>query len=244
MNRQTLFRMMSGSILTVAAIGLALNSQATLAAPETAATQVAPAASHGDSALPALEVKDGHAEKAGAAHAAEAGEHGDPAAKLIELNPVPFIFTILIFVVLVIVLRLTAWKPILAGLKEREESIRSSIEAAAKARADAERTTKELEAKMAEAARQGAVQLQQAKDDALKLADAIRKQAEAESVALKDRAMRDIEAAKQQALSDINGRAADLGISVARKILQRDMTVADQQKIVEESLAELGSAKI
>jgi F-type H+-transporting ATPase subunit b len=230
MSRQRLFRW---CFLAVAVAGLAGFSPALRAEPETAP------AGHAASAEGA-----GHAVEAGAGHAKEGGHEGNPADELTKINPIPFIFTIAVFVVLLVVLRMTAWKPILAGLKEREDSIRKSIEAAAKARADADRTTKELEAKMAEAQRQGALALQQAKADALKLAESIRAQAEAESAALKDRTMRDIEAAKQQALSDINGRAADLGISVARKILQREVTVADQQKIVEESLAELGTTKI
>jgi F-type H+-transporting ATPase subunit b len=236
MSRQTLLGTIRWSILAVVVFGATHLSAVALAQTEPAAsTHVMAVETTGPS-----EAKDTHAEKAGAAKHGEEG--GEPSVT--ELNPIPFIFTILIFVTLLIVLRFTAWKPILAGLKAREDSIRKSIEAAAKARADADRTTQELEARMAEAQRQGALALQQAKADALKLAESIRAQAEAESAALKDRTLRDIEAAKQQALSDINGRAADLGISVARKILQREVTVADQQRIVEESLAELGTTKI
>lgn len=159
----------------------------------------------------------------------------------VDVNPLKpdLIVTIIIFGVLLLVLRVTAWKPILQGLKARETAIREGIEAAAKARAEAERTTKELEAKIAEAQRQGAQALTQAKADAQKLAESIRAQAEAEAAAMKDRALRDIEAAKQQALADINGRAADLGTAIARKILQRNVTVEDQQRLVEESLGQL-----
>ena len=125
------------------------------------------------------------------------------------------------------------------GLKGREKAIRDSIEAAKRAKEDAERTTKELEAKMAEVQRQAAQQLQQAKADAVKIADTIRAQAETESAALKDRTLREIDAAKQQALSEINTHAAELGTAVARKILQRNVTADDQQRLVEESLADL-----
>ena len=82
-------------------------------------------------------------------------------------------------------------------------------------------------------------QLNQAKADALKVADTIRAQAESESAALKDRTLREIEAAKLQAVSEINTHAAELGTAVARKILQRSVTVDDQQRLVDESLAEL-----
>jgi len=156
-----------------------------------------------------------------------------------ELQLLPILTTIAIFVCLLIVLSKVAWKPILNGLQAREKAIRDSIEAAAKAKAEAEKMAGELEARMAEVQRQAAQQLQQAKADALKVADTIRQQAETEAAALKDRTLREIDGAKQQALTEINTHAAELGTAVARKILQRNVTADDQQRLVDESLAEL-----
>jgi F-type H+-transporting ATPase subunit b len=161
----------------------------------------------------------------------------EPQGGLLDPDLGTALFTIVIFLVLLAILGMTAWKPILAGLKGREKAIRDSIEAAQRAKADAERSGRELEAKMAEVQRQASQQLAQAKADAQKLAETIRQQAEAESAALKDRTLREIDAAKQQALTEINTHAAELGTAVARKILQRDVTVSDQQRLVEESLA-------
>ncbi len=49
--------------------------------------------------------------------------------------------------------------------------------------------------------------------------------AEAEATALKERTLREIEGAKQQALTEINNHAAELGTAVGkRKILQRNVT--------------------
>lgn len=163
--------------------------------------------------------------------------HGEGDVVSQELKLGPFIVTVAIFICLFLVLSKTAWKPIMTGLKNRENSIRESIEAAKKAKEEAERSGRELEAKMAEVQRQAALQLTQAKADAQKLADTIRTQAEAESAALKDRTLREIDAAKQQALGEINSHAAELGTSIARKILQRNVTVDDQQRLVDESLS-------
>jgi F-type H+-transporting ATPase subunit b len=92
---------------------------------------------------------------------------------------------------------------------------------------------------MEQVQREAAQQMTQAKADAVKVADGIRKQAETDSAALKDRTLREIDAAKQQALSEINTHAATLGTAVARKILQRQVNADDQERLVEESLAEL-----
>ena len=93
---------------------------------------------------------------------------------LLDADPGTAFFTVIIFVALLIILRVTAWKPILGGLKDRERAIRDSIEAAKKAKDEAERTTRELEARMAECSGRAAQQLQQAKADALKVAESIR----------------------------------------------------------------------
>jgi F-type H+-transporting ATPase subunit b len=170
------------------------------------------------------------------AFGAEAGA-AEATPGLTDIDAGTLIVTIVVFVALVLVLRVTAWKPIMAGLKGREMAIRDSIEAAERAQADAARTTKELQEKMAQAQREGAAQLAQAKADALKVAESIRAQAEADAGALKERTLREIDGAKQQALTEINTHAAELGVTIARKILQRNVTVDDQQRLVEESLA-------
>ena len=171
----------------------------------------------------------------------EAGKEGEKKEEggLLDIELGTALFTILIFLTLLVILRFTAWKPIMQGLKSREAAIRDAIEAAAKAKSDAEKTTRDLEAKMAEAQKMAAGQLAQAKADAQKVADTIRGQAETESAALKDRTLREIEAAKQQAVSEINSHAAELGTAIARRILQRQVTVDDQQKLVEQSLVEM-----
>jgi F-type H+-transporting ATPase subunit b len=212
------------SLAVLASAGMLTFASVTFGAPETA-----PAAH--ENVVERVETVSGHGD------AAHPHEEVDPTSAM--LDPTTLIFTIAVFIGLFIVLKLTAWKPIITGLKSREEAIRNSIEAAQRAKADAERTTRELEAKMADVQRAASQQLAQAKADAVKIADNIRAQAETESAALKERTLREIDAAKQQALSDINTHAATLGTAVARKILQRQVNADDQQRLVEESLAEL-----
>ena len=53
---------------------------------------------------------------------------------LLQLNPGLMIWTIVTFLVLLLVLRLVAWKPILAMLEARENKIRGDIDTAAQNR--------------------------------------------------------------------------------------------------------------
>jgi F0F1-type ATP synthase membrane subunit b/b' len=58
---------------------------------------------------------------------------------------------------------------------------------------------------------------------------------------MKARATQDLEGAKRAALSEIHAAAASLATSVAGKILKREIQPADQKRLVEESLSELGA---
>jgi hypothetical protein len=65
----------------------------------------------------------------------------------------------------------------------------------------------------------------------------------AEKMLAKERARRDIEIAKRAALQEIYGVAAAQATAVATKILEREVTAADQQRLVDESLRELQTVK-
>jgi F-type H+-transporting ATPase subunit b len=224
-----------GLLAAAALLGL-LSMQGMAQVPAAEPAPGAPAAALANEGQPSGHMAPAAEPGAAGGHAAEAGD-----SELHVLPDVPeLVITIIIFGVLLLILRGAAWKPILEGLQNRENAIREGVEAAARARADAERTTRELEQKLAAAQAAAALQIQQAKADAQKLAEGIRSQAEAEATSLKDRALRDIEAAKQQAVAQINGHAADLATAIARKILQRNITVEDQDRLVSQSLEEIG----
>jgi F-type H+-transporting ATPase subunit b len=186
-----------------------------------------------------------HATDVAGEHAATAGEHAaagahgqrDLVSQFIDVGTA--VVTAVVFLTVLLVLRFTAWKPIGAALKHREDSIRDSLAAAQAAREQALETGKELEAKIAEAQKAAGEEIRRAREDAQRLADNIRKTAEAEANALRDRTVKEIDAARVQAISDVNAHAADLALSIARKILQRQVTAEDHQKLVQESLAEL-----
>jgi F-type H+-transporting ATPase subunit b len=177
------------------------------------------------------------------AQAAETSGESAGSGGLISPDPGMALATFVIFVVLLIILGRLAWPPLIAGLKRREDAIRESIQAAADAQAEVERTRKMLEEKIAEVQLQAAAQLQQAKSDALKAAEKIQQNAESESRALKDQALRDIAAARQQALEQIAELAANVSIKVAARILEREITPSDQQRLVTESIEELSAAE-
>jgi F-type H+-transporting ATPase subunit b len=149
------------------------------------------------------------------------------------------VVTIVIFAILMAVLGKYAWGPILTGLKAREDKIRKDIADAEAARKSAQAQLEEYNRQLATAEQKVRDMLSQAARDAESLAASIRARAQQESEETKERAIKDIDAARDQALSDIYQQTADLATRVAEKIIRRNLNADDQRDLVNQSLQEL-----
>jgi F-type H+-transporting ATPase subunit b len=180
------------------------------------------------------------------AHDAAAGE-GHGGFKRHELlpeagDPQTFyaaVWVLVIFVVMLAILYPTAWKNVLAGLKAREERIRKDIADAEAARARAEATLKEYNTQLAAAESRVRDMLAKATADGEVIAANIRTRAQQEAEDTRERAMRDIDAARDQAVAQIHEQAAVLATSVAEKILRRNLNPDDQRDLVAQSLSQV-----
>lgn len=174
-----------------------------------------------------------------AAHAAAA--HGEKAGVLptVSQGIMPMIMTILVFTVVLLVLSIAVWPKINAGLKEREEKIRSEIAAAEMARGQAKDALEQYSKSLADARAEAQRMIDATKASQSALAAELRAKADVELSALRDRAMRDIDAARKAAVAEIYNETATLASNVAAKILKREINAGDQHRLVEESLGEM-----
>jgi F-type H+-transporting ATPase subunit b len=168
-----------------------------------------------------------------------AAEDGNPVA----VQLLPALTSIVVFVVFYLILRATVWPKIVGGLNDREAKIRGEIEAAEKAREDAKAAQDEYRLALADARKEAGEMIARARGDAKTAADELRKRNEAELVEMKQRAGEDINSAKLAAIKELHMEAASLAAALAGKILQREISVEDQQRLVEESLRELGRVR-
>ena len=162
---------------------------------------------------------------------------------LAPYNWVPGVVALVVFLAALAFLALKVWPQIIKGLDERQQKILAEIEAAENARQRADAALAEYEQNLAEAKKEAAEMIAKARSDAKAVADDQRQRNESELTELKDRATRDIDAAKRTAITELHGEAANLAASIAAKILQREITQDDQDRLVEESLRELAAAR-
>lgn len=153
------------------------------------------------------------------------------------------VWVLIIFLVLLAILYPTAWKGVLAALKERESRIRKDIADAEAARAKAEATLAEYNKQLAQAEDRVRSMLAKAQTDGESLAAAIREKATGEAEGIKTKALADIEDAGKAAVAQVHEQAVELSTLIAEKIIRRNLNAEDQRELVRASLQQLDAAK-
>jgi F-type H+-transporting ATPase subunit b len=178
--------------------------------------------------------------EAGDHHPASAPEGGDnpfsgPGPYILDLA----VWTVVIFLVLLFVLGKYAWKPMLAGLQKREDSIRSALAEAHAAHEEAKRIQIELQKQLAAAHEQVRQILDEGRRDAEQLREAELAKTQAEIKVERDRLHREIEMETAQAIRKIWSQAAELATLASAKALGRAITEDGHRKLIDEALAEI-----
>jgi F-type H+-transporting ATPase subunit b len=158
---------------------------------------------------------------------------------LVQPDPGLFIWTILTFLVLVGLLAKFAWRPLLAALDSRQNAIRKSLDDAQQARQELERLNQES-AQILNTARVEADQIiVRGRSDAERLREDMRQKARTEADAIVKNAERQIQLETARALQQIRGEAVDLSVMIASKLLQRNLTKEDNERLIEEALKQV-----
>jgi F-type H+-transporting ATPase subunit b len=178
------------------------------------------------------------------AHAAEAAPHvahaqGDP--DILEPQPSLAIWTVIVFVGLFLILAKFAWKPLLAALSHREEHLEHVLLETERARNESEQLLAQHRKQMEEAAEQVRAILDNARREAQGLTDDMLQKARAEADAERARARRDIESARDQALAEIWQKTADLAVTVAGRVLAKDLGPEEHRRLVSVAINQLPS---
>ena len=158
---------------------------------------------------------------------------------LVQPDPGLFIWTILTFLVLVTLLARFAWRPLLQALDSRQELIRKSLDDAQQAKQELERLQHESAQIIRQARIDAEAVVAQSRSDAAKLREEMRQKAKAEADGIVRNAERQIQMETQRALQQIRQEAVDLSVMIASKILRRNLTKEDNEKLIEEALKQV-----
>ena len=143
------------------------------------------------------------------------------------------------FLLLVVILRMTLYKPVLNMLDQRKERIAQSMKDAERASAAAQEAEMEKSKVLDEARREAQEIRAQATRDAEKIAQDVRSRAEQDATDIRMKAQEEAQRQLQTALADANKQVADLAILATEQILGRELdNKKEQERFVAEFLAQ------
>lgn len=147
---------------------------------------------------------------------------------------------VIIFGIVLFVLKKFAWTPILHALKEREESISEALNSAEKARLEVADLKANNDQILAEARKEKDLIIKEAREIKDKMVAEARVLASAETQKGIENARQQINAEKNAAINDIKVQVAELSVTIAEKIIRKQLdNPADQKILVEDLLKEL-----
>lgn len=154
------------------------------------------------------------------------------------LNLSGFIVHLINFIILLVLLRVVLYPPIVKMLDERQARIRESMERAEALQQESARAQEDVQRTLAEARGEGQRIIAQATEIAGRIQRERQEAAEVEYQRILARAQEDARREREQAFSELRAEVADLAVSAAGRIINRQLDPATQRELVNEFLAE------
>src|SRR5215467_9485199 len=151
------------------------------------------------------------------------------------------IWTLAIFVIVVILLGKFAWGPVLGLLQEREAFIHKALSDAKRDRDEAEARLKEYAAKLQSAQAEASRIVEEARRDAERFREELRGKAKAEADTVLANAQHQIQLETSRALQQIRHEAVDLSVTIASKLLQRNISKDDNERLINDAMKQIES---
>jgi len=158
---------------------------------------------------------------------------------LVQVDPGLFIWTIVTFLVLLTLLAKFAWRPLLLALDSRQALIRKALDDAQQAKQELERLNLESAQIINRARVEAEAVITQSRSDGDRLREEIRAKARTEADHIVKNAERQIQLETSRALEQIRREAVELSVMIASKIIQRNLTKEDNERLIDEALKQV-----
>jgi F-type H+-transporting ATPase subunit b len=169
------------------------------------------------------------------AAAAVAESRGSP----FDINPGVTIWTLVVFVALLVILAKTAWPAILRSVEEREARIQAQLDAAAKANGEAQRLLAVYQQQLSAAREEAQAIVAAARQAGERLREELVSKGRGEQEELLVRARREIALERDKAVVELRREAVELSIAAASKVLERNLDNETDRRLVADYLQSL-----
>jgi F-type H+-transporting ATPase subunit b len=165
------------------------------------------------------------------------------AAEGATFNGGDILFQLVMFLILLALLKKVAWKPLIGVMKQREEHIAGEINAAEESRIEAKKLLEEQRNLLKEARTDAQGLIEGARKQGDIQRDEIIEIARSEAERLKEAAKVEIDQQKEKAVAAIREQVASLSVLIASKVIEKELSVQDQDKLINEYIQEAGEER-
>ncbi|HEY3295912.1 MAG TPA: F0F1 ATP synthase subunit B [bacterium] len=157
---------------------------------------------------------------------------------VLNIEPGSILWTIITFLIIVWVIAKFGWKPILSGLKAREDSIRSDLDTAKAEREKASAVLAEYQTALTGIKKEAAEIVQRAQESAAQIVEEAREQSREQSRKEIERAKAEIERETEAAKTALRAQVADLTAQAAAKLIGSVVDLKQHEKLIMDALRE------
>lgn len=148
-----------------------------------------------------------------------------------------FVWTLIAFLIVFLILKKFAWKPILSTLSDREKNIADSIATAERVKKEMAQLKSENESLMHKAREERAAMLKEAKELSDKLVAEAREQAKLQANKIVADAQLSIDQQKNAAMVELKNSVGNMVVEVAEKVLRKELSDKAAQETYIRTLA-------
>lgn len=153
------------------------------------------------------------------------------------------IFQLVMFIILLALVKKFAWGPLMGIMKEREQLIANEISDAEASRAEASKLLEEQRELLKTSRSEAGQLIENAKKQGEVQREDIITAARTEAERLKESAKREIVQEKEKAVAALREQVASLSVLIASKVIEKELSEADQEKLINEYLQEAGEER-
>jgi F-type H+-transporting ATPase subunit b len=171
-----------------------------------------------------------------------AAEESAPPGAGNELPPTDWglqIWTLVTFLILLVLLAKFAFKPIAQALDRRGETIRKSIEEAQMQRADAKKLMEDYQKQLAEARNEANKIIEEARGLGENVRKEVVEKANAEASALLQRSQEELQRQKEKGVQELKDTVASLSVQIASKVIGKEVNEATHHQLIENLIKDL-----
>lgn len=147
------------------------------------------------------------------------------------------------FIILLVLLRFVAYKPIMRMLDERSKRVKESMEQAEAVKEQSARAEEELKKQLEEASREGQDRIARAVKAGEEVKQKAQEEAKKEAEVLINRARAEIQRERDDAIGEVRREFADLTVLAAGKVIEKSLNKEEHRELIEKVLEESSTLK-